>query len=160
MCLCLAAIACGGGNPAQPSGSGSGSGSGSTPNKGTLTCLVDGVSYLNVNAASYANGILNVASNNAALTLSVNFAVRGGVGTTQVSSGNATVGVITTSGTTVTGTWIGTILGGSGSVSIATLTSSGASGTFSFMAPAVPPPSGAGATGTRNVTNGVFNVTF
>ena len=46
MCLCLAAIACGGGNPAQPSGSGSGSGSGSTPNKGTLTCLVDGVSYL------------------------------------------------------------------------------------------------------------------
>ena len=124
MYLCLAAVACGGGDdsPTQPGGSGSGSGSGSTPNKGTLTCLVDGVSYTGlVNAASYTNGILNVASNNAALTVSVNFAVRGGVGTTQVSSGNATVGVITTNGTTVTGSWIGTNLGGSGSVTIATL---------------------------------------
>ena len=90
----------------------------------------------------------------------MNFAVRGGVGTTQVSSGNATVGVITTGGTTVTGAWIGTTLGGSGSVSIATLTSSGASGTFELHGSGGTAAKWLGATGTRNVTNGVFNVTF
>ena len=165
MYVCLAAIACGGGNPAEPSGSGSGSGagsgSGSSSSKGTLTCVVDGVSYTGiVNTASYTNGVLNVASNNAALTVSVSFAIRGGVGVTEVSSGNATVGVITTNGTTVTGSWVGTNLGGTGSVTINTLSNSGASGTFGFTAPAVPGASGAGATGIKTVTNGVFTVTF
>ena len=45
MCLCLAAIACGGGNPAQPSGSRSVLDQ-DRRHEGTLTCLVDGVSYL------------------------------------------------------------------------------------------------------------------
>jgi hypothetical protein len=156
--LCLAVAACGGGdgNPAQPGGSGSGSG-GSLSTKGTLTCLVDGVSYTGgINSATYTNGVLNIASNSASLTLAVGFAARGGVGTIQVSSGNVSVSVITTNGSTVTGSWLGTNIGGTGSVTINTLTSTGASGTFSFTAPAA----GSGATGIKTVTSGVFSATF
>jgi hypothetical protein len=50
-------------------------------------------------------------------------------------------------------------IGGSGTLTIATLTAAGATGTFAFTA--VPPQAGgAGATGTKVVTNGTFNVTF
>jgi hypothetical protein len=44
-----------------------------------------------------------------------------------------------------------------GILTLTTLTTAGATGTFSFSAPSVP---GTGATGTKVVTNGVFNITF
>ena len=162
--LAVLMMACGGDNPAGPTGgSGSGSGSGgsggSGGTRGTVTATVDGVAYTGaVNAASVnPSGNLNVASNNAALTLSVNFAARAAVGTTNINSTSTTVmNVITTNGTTVTGSWAASALGGSGSLTIATLTSSSVSGTFSFTAL----PASAGTVGTKTVTNGSFNATF
>ena len=113
LALAVVTMACGGGSPSGPSGgSGSGSGSGGsggsggTTNRGTVIATVDGVAYTgSVNAASVnPSGNLNVASNNAALTLSVNIAARAAVGTTNINSTSTTVmNVITTNGTTVTG---------------------------------------------------------
>jgi hypothetical protein len=44
-----------------------------------------------------------------------------------------------------------------GVLTLTTLTTAGATGTFSFSAPSVP---NTGATGTKVVTNGIFNITF
>ena len=162
--LMVQTIACGGDNPGGPSGSGSGSGGSSgSMNRGTVTAIIDGVSYTGVvNAASVIGaGNVNIASNNAALTLAISFAARAAVGTTVINSTSTTVlNVITTNGTTPTGSWAASALGGSGSLTIATLTSSSVSGTFNFVAVPAPPPSGLGATGTKTVTNGSFTATL
>jgi hypothetical protein len=173
LALAVLTMACGGGSPTSPSGggaSGSGSGgtgsgsggtggSGGTPNRGTVTATIDGVAYTGaVNAAGVnPSGNLTVASNNSALTLSINFAARAAVGTTDVSGGTTVLNVITTTGTTVIGSWSASALGGSGTLTIATLTSTGASGTFSFTG--VPVNTTTPAT-TKTVINGTFNATF
>ncbi len=165
MALLMATVACGGDNPAGASGNpsnGSG-GSGSGSNRGTVTAVVDGVAYTgSANAASLTNGTLNVASNNAALTVSVNFArTAAAVGTSTVGLASPlTLNVITTTGSAVNGSWTAAAGSGSGTLTIATLTATGASGTFTFTAVPVPGVGGAGATGNKVVTNGAFNVTF
>jgi hypothetical protein len=53
--------------------------------------------------------------------------------------------------------WTAAVGTGSGSITLTTLTSAGASGTFTFNLVAVP---NTGATGTKAITEGVFNVTF
>ena len=153
-------IACGGANPAGPSESGSG-GSG-TSNFGTLTATIDGVAYTGViNTATNSNGTLRISSNSADLTRSVNFAAPASVGTVTVSLSSAiTMNVITTTGTTVIGSWGAAGQFGSGTLTIASLTGSGASGTFSFSAPPAPAGSGGQATGTKVVTNGSFTARF
>jgi hypothetical protein len=52
--------------------------------------------------------------------------------------------------------WKVSPVAGSGTINLATLTAKAASGTFSFTAPA----NANGATGTKVVTNGAFNVTL
>ena len=156
--LLLVSAACGGGNsnPNGPSGSG-GSGSSGTSSHGTLTAVVDGVAYSGtVGTASNTNGILTVTSNTTDRTRSVNFATAATIGTTSVTGSATSMQVLTSNGTTVTGTWIAVTGLGTGTITITALSSAGASGTFSFNAP----PVGAGATGTKVVTNGVFSVTF
>ncbi|MEQ1909113.1 MAG: hypothetical protein ABMA15_09840 [Vicinamibacterales bacterium] len=164
----ILSVACGG-STSSPSGSsggigssGSGGSGGSGSGKGTITALVDGVAYTGViNAATLTNGTLNIASNNTALTLSVNFAMSGAaVGTTSINAASPLVmQAMTTNGSTVTGAWSASVLGGSGTLTISTLSSSGASGTFSFVA--VPSTtSGIPSAGTKTVTSGVFTATF
>ena len=58
--------------------------------------------------------------------------------------------------TTADQKWTSIGAGSSGTITLTTLTTTGASGTFSFNLL----PLGAPATGTKVVTNGVFNVTF
>ena len=53
--------------------------------------------------------------------------------------------------------WGTTLSSGSGTITLGTLTSNTASGTFSLNLAAIP---GSGATGTKTITNGSFNVTF
>jgi len=153
-------IACGGGNPASPSGGG---GTGGSTNFGTLTAVIDGVAYAGiVNSARVVNGTLSIASNSADLTRSINFAGKeAAVGTTTVSPSTAlSMNVITTTGTTVIGSWAAAGGQGSGTLTVTSLTSSGASGTFSFSAPPVPGPGGGQATGTKVVTSGAFTARF
>jgi len=165
--MLIAASACGGGSPSQPSGSGSsgsGTGGNTTPSKGTLTAVIDGRAYTGiVKVVSRTDGYFGIAATNAALTLTVSFATtRPAVGTTTVADSLVSMGVATTNGSSgaTTGSWIATNISGSGSLTISTLTSSGATGTFNFTAAPAPPPSNVGATGTKVVSNGVFNVTF
>lgn len=154
-------VGCGGGNPAQPSGGGGGGGS--TPNFGTLTAVIDGVAYTGIiNSARITNGTLGIASNSADLTRAISFAGKeAAVGTTTVSAATAlSMNVITTTGTTVTGSWAAAGQFGSGTLTISSLSATGASGTFNFSAPPAPGGSGAGATGTKVVTNGAFTARF
>jgi hypothetical protein len=165
--ILILSVACGGstsspsGSSGQIGSSGGGSG-GSGSGKGTLTALVDGVTYTGViNAATLTNGSLNIASNNAALTLSVNFSTSGAaVGTTSINAASPlTMQVMTTSGSSVTGVWFASALGGSGTLTISSLSSSGASGTFSFVG--IPSTtSGIPTVGNKTVTSGVFTATF
>ena len=131
-------------------------------NFGTLTAVIDGVPYTGViNSATNANGTLRIASNSADLTRSVAFAAPAAVGTVTVFLGSAiSFNVITTTGSTVIGSWAAAGQFGSGTLTITSLTSSGASGTFSFSAPPAPAGSGGQATGTKVVTNGIFTARF
>ena len=162
----ILSVACGG-STSSPSASSGGIGSsggsgGSSSSKGTLTALVDGVAYTGViNASTLTNGSLNIASNNAALTLSVNFATSGAaVGTTSINAASPLVmQVMTTNGSNVTGVWIASVIGGSGTLTISALSSSGVSGTFSFVG--IPSTtSGIVTVGNKTVTSGVFTATF
>ena len=148
--------ACGGGdddgNPVGPGGNNNAAG------KGTLTALIDGVSYAGtINAASLTNGVLNIASNTTDLTRAIAFAARiNAPGSVTVASSDLSMTVQTTNGTAVTGVWTAAGTLGSGAVTVTSISAAGASGTFSFNAPAF----GQGATGTKVVTNGVFTATF
>lgn len=158
----MLSIACGS-SPSSPTGSiGSSGGGGSTSGKGTLTATVDGVAYTGViNAATLTNGNLNITSNNSALTLSVNFATSGAaVGTTSINAASPMqMQVITTNGSTVTGVWFASAVGGSGTLTISSLSATGVSGTFSFVAVASP-TSPLPVAGTKTVTGGTFSATF
>ena len=166
--ILILSAACGGstsspsGSSGQIGSSGSGGSGGSASGKGTLTALVDGVAYTGViNAATLTNGNLNIASNNTALTMSVNVATSGAaVGTTNINASSPLVmQAMTTNGSNVTGVWIASQLGGSGTLTISALSSSGASGTFSFVG--VPSStSGIPTVGNKTVTSGVFTATF
>jgi hypothetical protein len=136
-----------------------GPGSGGSSSHGTLTASIDGVAYTGiVNTATLVNNTINVASNSADLTRSVSFALsNAAVGTINVATSPVQMSVITTNGTTTTGSWIASFGIGSGTLTIASLSSSGASGTFSFTAP---PATATTPAGNKVVTNGAFNVTF
>ncbi len=165
---CLS-LACGGG-PASPSGSGGsgsgnsgGSGSGAGSGTGTIRAFIDGVAYTGtVNAASFRNGTLNIASNDAALSNSINLALSNVyVGVFQVNATTPlTMQVMTLNGTNVTGSWSASVTGGSGTILVNTLSTVAATGTFSFVG--VPSSSGGVSTPAvnRSVTNGSFSVFF
>jgi hypothetical protein len=77
----------------------------------------------------------------------------GGPGAYPLTLQNGANGLLTIGGTQL---WTANaVTGGGGMITLTTLTATGVSGTFSFeMAPQAP------ATGTKSITNGVFNITF
>lgn len=150
-----ATTACGGSNSTtSPSGGGQASG------KGTITATIDGVAYTGTisSATIQSSGLLNIASNSADLTRSINFAVQpAAVGTFSGASSAIQLNVITMSNNTVTGSWLTSLNFGSGSLTISSLSSTGVSGTFAFTAvPATPTTPAAN----KVVTNGTFTATF
>ena len=166
---CVALMVDCGGSPSSPSsrstnsGTTGTSGTGGTASKGTLTAIVDGVSYTGIiNAASLTNGNLNIASNNTALTLSVNLATsNAAVGTTNISASSpTTMQVMTTNGSNVTGVWFASAIGGSGTLTITSLSSSGVAGTFSFVGTPLATSGVVTPTVNKTVTSGVFSATF
>jgi hypothetical protein len=160
--LVMMALDCGGGDtPTGPSGgSGSGGGSGGgTPPTGTLTALIDGTPFTAATAGGFVrNGILSLSGAMGtlpAVSTTLSLAANATAGATQsVAAGsgvNATLLVL--SGSTGAG-WQAVQTVGSGSVTVQTLTATNASGTFTFTMPAA----NGTATGTKAVTNGVFNI--
>ena len=124
-----------------------------SPDVGALNAVIDGAAYRGaIGNAFLSSGTLNIASDNCAETVSVNFSTLAQVGTVTEAQG-ASAQVETADGSGVTGVWRANDFQGSATITVVTLTSTGATGTFSFSAPA----SGLGATGTKVVMSGTFN---
>jgi hypothetical protein len=148
-----------GGNPAGPSpGGGTGS-----PTNGTMTARIDGGAWTAtaVVGGGYSGGLLTVVGGDTA-SQTIGFALLasgpGTYSTTQPNGLNFSL-TIPSAGQSVAPLWVSLITqaGSSGTVTITSLSATGASGTFSFVATAVP---GTPATGSKNVTEGAFNVRF
>ena len=111
-----------------------------------------------VKAATFFNGIVSLVGSddvtNAAAAQVIGIATQAsGPGTFPISLANGANGQLTIGGTQL---WeANAVLGGSGTITLTILTATGTSGTFSFNLIAVPP-----ATGTKTITNGVFNIAF
>jgi hypothetical protein len=157
--LTVLAVACGGAgnspNPTSPSAPAT-----STPAAGSaLTFKVDGVSESATSVtASLTNGILAIGGTDSTRATTLSFALTptaAGTGTYllgPLSAANAQVLI----GSPAAG-WQGAVGIGSGTITVNSLTSTAASGTFSFSLVAV---GGSGATGTKLITEGAFNVSF
>jgi hypothetical protein len=106
--------------------------------------------------ATFANGILAVGGGDSSRNTVLGFAFAptgpGVYALGPLSAANA----LLTMGNPAAG-WNAAVGIGGGSITLTTLTSAGASGTFTFNLVAVP---NTGATGTKAITEGVFNVTF
>lgn len=174
VCLtALIAVACGGGgsgtvstpvSPTPTATPGPATPTPTTPAPPTsqaspVTFRVDGTSTAATSAtASLANGILSIGATDTSRSTTIGFALTptaAGVGTYTLgplSSANAQLLV----GNPAAG-WQAGVGTGSGTITVTSLTSTSAAGTFAFSLAAIP---GTGATGTKSVTEGVFNVTL
>lgn len=172
-CLAAIAIACGGGGggavstPVSPTPVATPSTPPTTPTTtpvppaptSPVTFRVDGaVTSATSATGSLANGILSIGGTDTSRSTTIGFALTptaAGVGTYPLgplSSANAQLYV----GNPAAG-WQAGVGIGSGTITVSALTPTSASGTFSFSLAAVP---GTGATGTKSITEGVFNVTL
>ena len=144
--------ACGKGNPMN-SGGGSGGTGGGTTSSGTMTAQIDGSAFSSTTAAGTLSGGILAISGGDTSGRSIAFAffpTGTGTHTTSGNVGTNFIVVVNFQGfSAVSGN-------GSGTITLTTLTSNKAIGTFSCVAMA----SSGGAVGSKNVTNGTFNVTF
>jgi hypothetical protein len=148
------AFACSGGGDSSPTPTG--------PTTGTtagLSFKVDGVSETAGSiTAGLTNGILSIGGTDSSRSTTLSFAVT----PTSAGTGTYTFGPASSANALIlvgnpASSWQAGVGIGSGTVTITSLTSTSAAGSFSFSLVAV---SGSGATGTKAVTEGVFNVTF
>ena len=122
---------------------------------GSLSARIDGSTFTAFTvSAVYSGGILAIAGARVtpAGTISFAFPVSG---PTPVSIGTSSA--LNAVYTTGSQSWAAFSSTGSGSVTITSLTASRAVGTFSFT---MLPNAQSGASGTKTVTNGAFDVTF
>jgi hypothetical protein len=145
----LATVACGGGDkttgPVNPA-----------LRNGSMSARIDGNSWAASTAlvAQFNGGILSIAGTDGS-SRSVGFAV-----STNTTAGTHTIGPTgPTNGLLVEGprSWLAVGTQGSGSVTITSISTTRAVGTFTFTLMA---NSGSGATGSRSVTQGAFDVTY
>lgn len=122
-----------------------------------MTFRVDGTAHTASSiTAGMANGILSIAGTDSSKITTLSFAIT----PTAAGTGTYTLGPLNAANASIivgnpAAGWQAGVGIGSGTVTITSLTASNAVGTFSFTLTAVP---GTGATGTKNVTEGVFNV--
>jgi hypothetical protein len=147
-CLLVSALGCGGDNTG-PNGQ----------TNGDMTAKIDGSSWSSV--ATFATR--NATNGGTIVALSGADANSTAIGMAFVDTG---VGTYTITGTSVTNadliesgghSWTAGSLGGSGTLTVTTLDATHVVGTFAFT---MAPTSGTGASGTRSVTQGTFDVRF
>ena len=108
--------------------------------------------------AGLSNGILSIGGTDSSRSTTLGFALT----PTPAGTGTYTLGPLNPAnaqmqvGSPAAG-WQAGVGIGSGTITLTTLTNTTAAGTFSFTLAAVP---GSGATGTKSITEGSFNVTF
>jgi hypothetical protein len=126
---------------------------------GTMSARIDGVTWtaVAVTVAVNANGIIISGASSNGIGMAVGASRLLGTATQTFGAGGNFSALATM--TTGTQSWSATGVQGtnsSGSVTLTTLTATRAVGTFTFNAAAL----AGGATGTKVVTSGVFDVTF
>jgi hypothetical protein len=125
---------------------------------GTFTAKIDGSSFNATSAAVVplggggGGGGFSIGGGNTG-GQTIGFAWVGGTGTYPIGAGNATIGTHTYMGHT----WSASSAQGSGSITVTSVTASHVTGTFSFV---LQPDAASGATGTRTVTAGSFDLTY
>jgi len=146
----LALNACGG-------DSGGPTGTNTNLGDGSMTAAINGTAWRSTKAGdkgSHSGTIYAVVGLNTSYTIALGIAGLTAPGTVDLSlsSGNGSTAIVSNT----TGAWGTAFNGGSGTITVTTLTANRIAGTFSFDAPA-----GSGnATGTLQVRNGQFDVTF
>jgi len=146
--LVVAAIGCGGDNTG-PNGQ----------TNGDMTAKIDGASFTSVTTLAQRNvtnaGTIIAVSGADSHGLGLGFAFQdAGVGTYQIG------GLTPTNATVLDGTgkvWMASAIGGSGTLTVTALDATHVAGTFAYSAVA---SAQSGATGTKAVTQGVFDVNF
>jgi hypothetical protein len=161
--VCLSTLAACGSSPSSPSGGNTGTNcSVIVGNKGTVTSQVNGSTFSGIAPTGSATqsqtslSLFGQDTDNTTISVVTNAAV----GTIAFGAGIVSAGTIqlqTRSCTAGTGLWVASIVGGNGTITVTSLTATGASGTFSGTLVA---QAGSGASGTKTITNGQFNVTF
>jgi hypothetical protein len=121
-----------------------------------ISASVNGVTFTATTGlqAHYGFNALVFSGFDANQTQEILFTVTGVTGTGTYPLGGTSVAEYTTGGLPQ---WSSGSSGGSGTITINSLTATGAQGTFSFVGGAV---GGTGATGSKTVSSGTFNVTF
>lgn len=127
---------------------------------GTVTASVGGVSFNATSVvAAFVDGSLVITALQAGVggTKSITITVNNvsGVGTYSLTAAGNTATYVETTGST-SQSWLTAITQGSGSVVLTTATATRVVGTFTFTAPA---NTISGATGTKTVTGGSFDLT-
>lgn len=156
---CIAATACGGGGGGGPTGTnGNNNGNSTVTGDGNITMTVNGASWRSLKAVDHVtkgtNNFIGIASSNPPYTLVLGIGNVTGPGTRNL---NLTVGDGSSAiVSNLTGGWGTAFTGGSGTITITTFTATRIAGTFTFDAV---PGSGA-ATGTLQVRNGSFDLTY
>lgn len=159
--LALVLTGCGKDSPPSPT-PGSGSGGAGGPANGSMTATIDGVPWaattifagVGPSAGTPGGQLLTVQGTNGLQNL---IFILNETGSATYSEGTGPVGT-NIAFSLSNQTWMAIRGAGDGStysINLATITSTGASGSFAFKGIALP-----GATGTKTVTNGVFNVRF
>jgi hypothetical protein len=123
---------------------------------GSMTAVIDGVSWSATTAltAAESGGILGFAGSDASnVTIGMAF-VLDGTGTYPIGPSIPTNATYTDGSSAQ---WSADPFNGSGSITVTTLTSDHAVGTFSFV---MEPDAGNSATGSVTITAGTFDVTF
>ncbi|MFN0180062.1 MAG: DUF6252 family protein [Gemmatimonadales bacterium] len=145
--LVIGALGCG--STTQPSG----------PTNGTLTATVDGSGWAaQTIVAAYRGGVLSIAGTDGqqrSLGFALGPTTAPGtfpVGVTQSANGSYQV----VSGST-SQAWMAAVTLGSGSITVTSISATRAVGIFQFSMAPVP---GNGATGTKSITQGTFDVTY
>jgi hypothetical protein len=124
-------------------------------NRGSISALIDGTPWIAtcLQAVSWGANTFSIVATNGTQTVTLG-AVTPVPGSFDLTTGAAfgTVSTILTGAT-----WTTAHNAGTGTLTLSRLDPQGATGTFSFVAPAVPSTL---AIGLKIVTNGVFDVTF
>ena len=146
-CLLVTALGCGGDNTG-PNGQ----------TDGDMTARIDGSSWSSVAAFATRNATNagNIVALSGADTHSIALAfafVDTGPGTYTIDGTSATNAVLTDGGKG----WVASAVGGSGTITVTTLDATHVVGTFAFSMVA---NDGTGATGTKSITQGAFDIKF
>lgn len=129
---------------------------GTAAGQGMMSAKIDGQAWTatSITEFAYSSSILSITAKGSNPVITVSFTVLNeGPGTYEIGTKSPGTNAEVTDGSSV---WQADAVAGSGTITFTAMTPRGASGTFSLTVVAA---SGTGATGTKLITDGVFDIT-